>query len=244
MPVPRASLPPVPENLKAVIFDLDGTLYDLKRLRIAVLAALLRHLGLHPRRLLKASLALRHYRKALEQLRLREQPCEDLHGLQLTLAARHGGAPESEVAECIQRWFVEVPRGLLRQSRYSGLTETLDAIAAAGLQMAVLSDYPAIEKLEALGVRHYFSVVVSAQEVGFLKPHSAGLLQVMRQLKVQPAEALYVGDRYDLDAGTARRAGVRCAILGSEGRQREDCVALASIAEVRQFLPAPVFDVR
>jgi HAD superfamily hydrolase (TIGR01549 family) len=243
MPVPRAPLP-APGNLKAVIFDLDGTLYDLKRLRLAVISALLRHLGLHPRRLLKVSLTLRHYRKALEQLRLREQPGEDLHGLQLTLAARHSGAPESDVAECIQRWFVEIPRGLLRQSRYSGLIEALDAIAAAGLQMAVLSDYPAIEKLEALGVRHYFSVVVSAQDVGLLKPHPAGLVQVMQQLKVQPEEALYVGDRYHLDAVTARRAGVRCAILGSEGRHREDCVALASISEVRQFLPAPILDVR
>jgi len=67
MPVQRAPLP-VPGNLKAVIFDPDGTLCDLKRHRIAVLAALLRQLGPQPRRLLKASLTLRHYRKAPEQL--------------------------------------------------------------------------------------------------------------------------------------------------------------------------------
>lgn len=224
-------------GVKAVVFDLDGTLYDLKRLRLAMTIALVRELGLRPHRLLKVIRILRHYRRALEELRSREQPCENLPDAQLALAALRCGESAGAVRECVQGWFVERPQAILKGLADAQLAEILDSMRQANLKLAVLSDYPAVSKLEALGIDRYFHVILSADQVGNLKPNPAGLLLVLRQLNVQPEEALNVGDRYEIDAVTAQQAGVRCAIIGRGGAHRDGCVNLASIAQLRQLLP-------
>jgi phosphoglycolate phosphatase-like HAD superfamily hydrolase len=65
----------------------------------------------------------------------------------------------------------------------------------------------------------FFEVVVSAQDaaVNRFKPHPSGLLEVLRRHGAAPPQALYIGDRQDVDAAVARAAGVHCVILGRRG---------------------------
>jgi FMN phosphatase YigB (HAD superfamily) len=83
--------------------------------------------------------------------------------------------------------------------------------------VAALSDYPAEQKLEALGLSAHFRHVVSAQdpEVRRFKPHPRGLEVTLERLGVSAADAVYVGDRPDVDGICAEHAGVRCAIVGA-----------------------------
>jgi FMN phosphatase YigB (HAD superfamily) len=80
----------------------------------------------------------------------------------------------------------------------------------------LFSDFPAQEKLKALEVEEFFEVVLSAQdeEVQRFKPDPRGLEVVLRELGVEPQDAVYVGDRHSLDGVAAHRAGMDFLIAG------------------------------
>ena len=66
-----------------------------------------------------------------------------------------------------------------------------------------------------MGIAEFFDVVVTAQdpEVQRFKPDPAGLELTLRRLAVRKDEAVYIGDRADVDAVAASRAGIRHFIL-------------------------------
>jgi HAD superfamily hydrolase (TIGR01549 family) len=86
------------------------------------------------------------------------------------------------------------------------------------IKLAIVSDYPAAAKLNALEVAEYFDAVVCAQdpEVQRFKPDPKSLHVALHLLQVARENALYVGDRPSVDAEAARRAGIRCSIVGDK----------------------------
>jgi HAD superfamily hydrolase (TIGR01509 family) len=215
--------PLVPEidlgRVKAVVFDVDGTLYRQGPLRRAMAGRLLRAHLLHPRRGRQTLRALSAYRRAQEELRT-EPAGSDLAGAQLHLAAARCGLDDASVRAHVAEWMETAPLDLVARLKQPGLDELLSDLRSAGVRLAVLSDYDAAGKLDALGIARYFDVVVTAQQpdVGVFKPHPRGLRVVLERLGVEPADALYVGDRVDVDAAAAAAAGVPCVILLEEGR--------------------------
>jgi FMN phosphatase YigB (HAD superfamily) len=75
-----------------------------------------------------------------------------------------------------------------------------------GIRLVVLSDYGHTkEKLQALGLEcSLFDWVVSAPELGGLKPASQLMACVAAKMGVQPHQCLVIGDRDDTDGELAR----------------------------------------
>jgi FMN phosphatase YigB (HAD superfamily) len=201
-------------DLRAVIFDVDGTLYRQAPLRRAMLGRLLASLVAQPRRGAETLRVLRAYRRAQEALR--SAPIAGgVAAAQIRLACEQANVDSDTVVRCVRRWMDEEPLALLQRCVQPGALELLRECRAQGLRVAALSDYPAEAKLRALGMGDLFDLVVSAQapEVDVFKPHPRGLLVILERLGVGAAECLYVGDRVDVDAATADAAGMSCAIL-------------------------------
>lgn len=78
-----------------------------------------------------------------------------------------------------------------------------------GVRLVVLSDYGhTTEKLQALGLEQsLFDWVVSAPELGGLKPAPQLMARVAEQMGVQPNQCLVIGDREDTDGALARSVG-------------------------------------
>jgi putative hydrolase of the HAD superfamily len=89
-----------------------------------------------------------------------------------------------------------------------GIPEQLASLRARGLRLAVVGnwDVSLVDRLEELGLAHFFSVVVPCAR----KPRPDGLLEALAALGVEPGRALHVGDT-DADAAAARAAGVHFA---------------------------------
>jgi putative hydrolase of the HAD superfamily len=142
-------------------------------------------------------------------------------------AARMG-----EVAHCLQRLHEEWH---LWSRTAPGTLDALDRLRAAGLRLAVVSnsDGRVEEALEAAGLRDRFEVVLDSALVGVEKPDPAIFRAALAALGVAPAEALYVGDLYEVDVVGARAAGMQAALLatgetpGADCRRFESLVALA-----------------
>ncbi|HXG24577.1 MAG TPA: HAD family hydrolase [Chthonomonadales bacterium] len=205
-------------HLKALLFDVDGTLYRQKPLRRAMALRLIRHYLLQPMCLLRTARILRAYREAQEDLRKGSRSEGSIANAQLQMAAERTGIGVEAVANCVNRWMEQEPLALLPRFRQPGLTELLHAACEKRLRLGVVSDYPAMEKLRALGIARYVEVVVTAQEpeVNAFKPDPTGLKVALQRLRVAPQEVLYVGDRPEVDAVAACSVGIPCVILTNE----------------------------
>jgi phosphoglycolate phosphatase len=89
------------------------------------------------------------------------------------------------------------------------------ALRASGKQVAAFSDYPAKDKLKALGLQASPIVCATDPDVARLKPDPLGLHLILKRCGVPAKRALMIGDRFDRDGAVAGRAGVRALIRTS-----------------------------
>ena len=91
----------------------------------------------------------------------------------------------------------------------------LRACKQAGLRTAVYSDYAAVEeKLRALDIDpRQFDLIITAPELGGLKPSPQCARRVLEMLQAKPETTLFVGDRDEKDGEAARAVGARFVLV-------------------------------
>lgn len=200
--------------LRGVVFDLDGTLYSPSRVRNRVARRVLAENWRHPGELVRIASILRTYRRAQGKLRTGE-PSSDLEDALIQWTSSQTGAPAPLVRNVVHRWMEQEPLPVMFGSRRPGIDELLAALKNRGIKRAVLSDYPVVGRLEAMGLSEWFDLAISSRDpdIQRFKPHPLGLQVALERLGVSPETALYVGDRPAVDAVAAMRAGVRCVIV-------------------------------
>jgi putative hydrolase of the HAD superfamily len=83
--------------------------------------------------------------------------------------------------------------------------------ALAGHRLGVVSNGQSKQqrrKLDALGITQRFAGIVISGDIGVRKPAPEIFLHACTLMDASPHDALYVGDRYDIDALGARGAGL------------------------------------
>ena len=223
---------------EAVILDVDGTMYRQGPVRRGMMLRLAGYTLRRPRDGATCLRMLRAYRRAQERLRAEPAVSEHVGLNQLGLAARLAGVDEHVMQRQVERWMEHAPLDLIARAARPGLREFLRAAAARQVRIGVYSDYDAESKLLALGVRALVDVVRSSQDDGGrFKPDPTGLMLVARELGVSPGSAVYVGDRFEVDAVAAGRAGMGAYILTSRApRASEDWVRVDGFAELTKLL--------
>jgi len=207
-------LPKAAQSYRAWLVDLDGTLYRPTLVKLAMgLELLLFGWG--------AIKTLRTFRRAHEQLRDGQEKdarasARNPFESQLEHAATALGRPRDDVERVVRQWMFERPLKWVARSRREDLLAELEKYRAGGGKTALVSDYPATGKLQALGAAKLFHVVVSSGEPGGpskLKPDPEGYLLAASALGVEPAHCLVIGDRDDADGAAARAAGMAVHII-------------------------------
>lgn len=122
----------------------------------------------------------------------------------------------------LMRRYGELYSESLKQLRlYQGVDELLPILKRIGIQMAAItsSDERIVPILENNGIRKYFSVVVHSGHVTNPRPHPEGLNLVLDHLAVQPGQTAMVGDMVDdIVAGKAAKLSKTIAITHGFGR--------------------------
>jgi HAD superfamily hydrolase (TIGR01509 family) len=191
-------------RVQGIIFDVDGTLYDQNALRRRIVPRMVAAHWTTPTRGVRVIRALQAYRQAHEELRSQAFSAD----LQLAAAAAKCGYSVAEVRIAVEEWFERKPLDLLPRCVHSGIPEFLHLLSELRISCGVFSDYPAEAKLSAMGLKRFFSHVLSASEIGRQKPDPIGILTVAREMGVAPECTLYVGDR-TIDLETAAKAGMQ-----------------------------------
>jgi putative hydrolase of the HAD superfamily len=209
-------------TIRAVIFDLGHTLWDITPQPDALAAAYVQ---------MRAVLAARTRRDDLPEAVAFQRAVRDvLHEASKTYfmdgPELREPPPSRWIDEACRRLGVTLDDGLLREvtpplfaTEIGGLVvgdgtfETLAALDQAGYRLGcitnTLADTPAIRAmLRKHGLEHLIRSVVVSTEVGWRKPHRSLFDKSMRDLAVTPAEALFVGDSPAHDIGGAKQAGM------------------------------------
>ncbi len=188
------------DGVEAVSWDVDGTLYEMPRMRRC-----LRRLVLS--RALRGPWAVARDLRRLMGLRRAMEAVRASGGDLATLRARE---PREALAPLEETLYGEAIR---RAGPRPGVAEALAALRARGLRVVVLSDHPADFKLAALGFEGAFERVYVGEALGWLKPSPRPFAAVVEDLGLTPSALLHVGDRPDTDGRGAAAAGCRSVIL-------------------------------
>jgi len=212
------------QSVRALIFDLDGTLIDSKLDLALAVNATLRYTGRGP---------LEH---------------ERIYGYvgdgapMLVRRALGPGAADQEVEQGLH-YFLSYYRAHMLDNTvtYPGVREGLEMLK--GHPMAVLTNKPVRFSqgiLDGLGIARCFRYVYGGNSFQTKKPDPEGVNVLLRDLAVGPLEAMMIGDSA-VDVRTARNAGTWvCGVsygLGTEGlRIHPPDILLDSLAELPAYL--------
>jgi len=174
---------------KAIVLDMDGTLYYQFPVRVCMAITLFFHYLWRLHRISEL-IEIYRYRKRYELGKMQE--------------------PTSNIVY----WMQKKPKkyiALFRDNRQISMVQNLQS---RGMKVVVYSDYPLEEKLEALlpFVPDSYCSANDA-EIQCLKPDTTGLLQIVNTLNLAIADIVFVGDRFEKDGLCAQQAGMDYLIL-------------------------------
>jgi putative hydrolase of the HAD superfamily len=120
------------------------------------------------------------------------------------------GAPEEIAERVVDRLVSRHKETSLWTFTKPWVTETLAHLRREGIRMSVISnsDGRVHQQLEACGITPYLEAVFDSGIVGIEKPDPELFHHALKELGLAPADALYVGDIYNVDVLGANRAGV------------------------------------
>ncbi len=117
---------------------------------------------------------------------------------------------------------------------YAEAPEVLRTLSASGVKLGIITGRPcAGPELEALGVRHYFPLVIDAFGARSAKPEGRMFHMAAEAAEAARLPAWHVGDSYDDDVVGARAAGLRPILLDREGAYpKADCLRVRDLRDV------------
>jgi phosphoglycolate phosphatase len=188
---------PIPvEQIRLLVFDLDGTLVDSRLDLTNAVNAM-----------------LRKYRRP-------ELPCDLIatyigDGAPMLVRRALGDPDDQKFVDEALIFFMTYYREhkLDNTYVYQGVKDSLQAIQSAhngNLKMAVLSNKPVNPSraiVESLGLGHFFFQTYGGNSFPSKKPDPQGALELLKEARVKPQQAVMIGDSAN-DVLTAQNAGM------------------------------------
>jgi phosphoglycolate phosphatase len=184
--------------VRALIFDLDGTLIDSKRDLILSVNAMLEEMG----------------RKELAE--------ETISGYighgapQLVARALGSSATENEMKQALQFFLGYYEEHKMDNTcAYPGVADALAQLGRKDVPMAVLTNKPrriSVRILDALGLAGHFRAIYGGNSFETKKPDPLGANKILSELRAAPRSAMVIGDS-EVDVQTARNAGTMAAAV-------------------------------
>lgn len=197
--------------MKAVIFDLFGTLLWFRR-------------NSNPFRTIAFSHSSRDVRGILEVSMTTSNPT--LH----EFGSRIGLLVPGEI-ESLQG---ELDADILSVELFPDVIPTLNELRKRGIRLGLISNLatPYKQAFESHRLNDYFDSVVFSCDCGFLKPDPRIFHLALRQLEVDASETIMVGDSFKADVDGANKSGMRGIHLVRSGYSSPASSVISTLTEL------------
>lgn len=199
--------------MKALIFDLDETLWPIAPVMMAAEAKL------HEWMVQEAPAVVARY--SIEDLRLRRQALAatdarfgyDLWALRHTLLVQVFDELGVDVNKAERAMHVFARE----RSRVTMFADVMPALNHLRERFVLASISNGFANLQAIGLDQHFSVSLAAHQFGCAKPDPRIFLAMLEHLRMEPAECMYIGDDLRIDVLGAQQVGMRAAWVNRQG---------------------------
>lgn len=207
-------------KLKAVIFDLDGTLVDTTEFvyQAYEYALFIHGLPAVDRKILSPLIG-----RSLEMI------YQEI-------------APQGDVAVLMEEHMSFQKQNLSLVKSYPNIKKVLDSLKKLGLKIGIVtSRYKnTSQTLAAVGIKNNFDVVITGDDVVKSKPDPECLFLALRKLKVKPEEVILVGDAaVDIEIGKMvgiKTVGVTYGFGGKEITKSKPDYVIDEIGQLLEIL--------
>lgn len=217
----------MPRTIRAVVFDLDGTLIDSAPDLHAAANVLLADRGRPKLSLAEITLMIGDGMPKL---------------IERAFAATGGAPVPGEMPHLTERFLAAYrdPQRTHLTTVYPDVAETLAALHGRGLRLAVCTnkiESAAVEVLRDLGLAARLDAIVGSDTVPARKPDPAHIVAALDRIGARPADAVMVGDGPN-DIAAGRAAGLPVVLVGY-GYSRTPVADLGADAVIQGFVELP-----
>lgn len=206
-------------QIKAIVFDSDGTLLDTRRLIVEGYKLVLTAHG------------LKHLADEEYIIKRLGKPVKETY--QQLLAGHHTGLKAADLA----KEHDEVQDELTRLIRpYTGLAELLNHWKSMGIKLCIFtsgSRHHIERNFKAAGIENVdaiFDAIITSDDKIERKPHPDTILELLRRVDVAPHYAMVVGDHmYDAIGGHQAKVRLTVGVLHGFGEAPELIAAGADV---------------
>ena len=138
--------------------------------------------------------------------------------------------------ELIAGLLADMQRTTFERVLFADVLPALKALSGNHLKIGLISnvDKDINPLLDELGLSSYFEVVITSRELAVTKPEPRIFREAVRRAGVAPAEAIYIGDQYEIDVLGARGAGLKALLLDRDD-YRGDVAAGEKIKTLKEL---------
>ena len=203
-------------GVKAVSFDVDGTLWDFETVMRRALAEVLKELGKHDpdaARMLDVERMIETRERVHNELRYKITDLNEIRRRSIAQALSEVGRADYELADRLFEVYIEH-----RDSGRALFDDVLPALAEleGRYTLGLLSNGNSYA--DRLGIDGLVSFQVFSQDHGGVEKPDPRLFRIaIEQAGCQPDELVHVGDSLDYDVAGATAAGVRGVWLNRNG---------------------------
>jgi putative hydrolase of the HAD superfamily len=229
---------------KAVFFDLYQTLVRYEPPREETEAKVLQDLGIEvsPAALIRPIIVADEFiYNEIARRPLSARPKEEK--MALYLQYQEILLREADI-ECSQKVIYSL-LGAMQQAKmelvlFDDVAPALDELKSRGLVLGLISnvEQDMNETLTRLNLPAWLTVVVTSQDASAAKPRPEIFHYALEKAGLKPAEAIYIGDQYQVDVIGARGAGIKAILIDRNDYYQNitDCPRIRSLGEVKGHL--------
>ncbi len=202
--IQKGTEPDHPGLLKAVLFDMDNTLFDFVAAKLEACREILSFIEREKGEITREPMELfRYFLRGVYGF-------EDYENIRDYMVERKLFTAH-DYRQCCEIYEREKLQNL---ELYPGVMDTLDKLKELGLKLVIITDadsYHALARLTKVGLLDYFDLLVAADMTGTKKPDPTHFLFALEALGIEPQETLVVGDSIRRDMEPARKLGLKTA---------------------------------